>query len=494
MKDIGEACCYTSHTIMKRSVLLAFSCLAAISTYAEAASARVLSLQEAVDSALAGGDDMKIAMATLDTAKAQHALNLSKQGVSLAAAGSYAPTKGYGDAFESANSTVSKAAASLAGASYGLYQTFGGQLIASLGGSSSSFTSLSLGAQQTVPEDKTGSVGTTKITASLSQTLWDGYPGGQFRAAIAKSALALRTSELTAAQAKWAVVSNVKQAYATMLGAQRTLSLNEGIREKFGSQLKQYQLQYSLKQVSEIDLKNAEVNARKADLDAEDARRSLELSRRSLAALMGLPPDSSFEVGELDDLPMPASSADEAVSIGLAKRVELAKAGLGRKSSEVDLALAKAGRQPTVAVTAGLTLGTLQDYAEGNADAASVGFSVKLPLLDAGAASAQAAAAKAQILSSDAQAAQLATGIETSIRDAYWNADLLFRRVDVAKETREVYEKKLALMEVQNKAGTATNWDLLSAQVDAATYEAAYLAAQIAYFKAELALETAMGQ
>ena len=129
----------------------------------------------------------------------------------------------------------------------------------------------------------------------------------------------------------------------------------------------------------------------------------------------------------------------------------------------------------------------------GDAYQASLGVSIAMPILDAGAADAQAASAGAQLAIYDAQAVQLARSIETDIRDKYWSASTLRERIGLAADRREIADKKAELVDAQLRFGTATNQDLVDAQTAAAKAASDYLAARGQYFLKEIDLETAMG-
>jgi outer membrane protein TolC len=480
--------------IMRRlPALLAAALLAArfagAQASASAPSIPVLSMQAAIDAALAKGDDIRIAQGNLDAARAQNALNASKAGLSLAGSGSYTGTDGFG---EGARRTR------------GFGQDISGGLTLSRGtqSSSSPYTRLGLTATQSFPPPGTPPYNNTSNTEplasslvglTLSQILWDGYPGGQTKAAIDKSLLSLQGKELAMASSRSSIAAKVRQAYIVTLTAQRTLALRLEILDKLNATQKQIQAIYALKQASEIDLASAQISARGAELDVETSRHDLSLAGQRLALLMGLSPEAAFSVEEVEDFALPAAGMEEAVSIGLAKRIDMAQLELSRRSSSIDAALALAGAQPTLTLTGGLSVSISWASPPVNTDSANLGLRIALPILDAGAAKAQVDAAAASIGIYQTQASQLAKSIAADIRDAYWTGTIMAQRVELAKRSWDLGESKLALVRAQNQYGTATNQDLLGATVDAANAEAAFLKSRSDYLLAALALQAAMG-
>lgn len=451
---------------------------------------RELSLDYCLSKALSSGADAAIAARNLDAARAAYALDASKNAFSLSLSGGYSLNDNLPS--PSLTSSLASSLLSKAGSTYSsaedLYHSIQAGLSLSRGAAASPSTKLSLSASQFLPE------GLSALSFSLAQTLWDGYPGGQASASVAKSLLSLQGKELQSLQARSLIAANVKKAYVTALGAQRAYSLKVEIAKKQRSLLDQMRAVFALKQASSIDLKTAEINARGADLDIETAEHDLALARQRLANLVGLPPDSDFAVADTEDEALPAASLDEAVSLGLQKRAELALSDLSRRSSSIDAALARGQAQPNVSLTG--ALGTAFDSGVGavaEADFASIGVKLSLPVLDGGAAAAQLASSSAYMGLYATQRRQLELSIAADIRDAYWLMTIQKEKVDLAKESQDLYEAQLLLTKTQNSYGTATNQDLLTAAVNAANAETAYLSAKSGYVLAVLSLETAMG-
>jgi outer membrane protein len=496
MRDDEMRLKYTSPDMRKNTCIAAVVLLIVAAASAESP---VIKLQDAVDAALAAGDDLKVATGNLDAAQAQRDLARSKAGISLSASGSYSLTDGFGsdlsqvDPVKKTSTPTASALSRLVGSADATHSIQGG-LALSAGNASAAnpFSKLSLTATETLPPSP--SAATTALGVSLAQTLWDGYPGGQTKASVAKADLAFKGKDLAAAQARSTVAVSAKKAFVTMLTAQRTLALRAGVLDKQAALLKQIQATYALQQASAIDLMNAQINERTAELDLETSRHDLSLARQRLANIMGMPADSDFSVAEIEEPLLPAASVEEAIKVALAKRTDAALIDLNTRSSSIDLTLAKALSQPGLSATAGITMGIVGGSAPGTAGSASLGLKLSLPILDSGAAKDQSAAAEAQLAVYRAQAALLADAIAADVRDAYWSATILMDRIGLAKQVQQMNDNQLELVKTQFQFGTATNQDLLTAQVNSANAGAAYLAAKGAYLLQELTLETAMGQ
>ncbi len=460
---------------------------------APAAQSKVITLQQALDAALANGPDMKIVRGTLDVAAAGYALAATKGVFSLSATGGYSAIDGIGSLYDNT----------------ALLTQYGSTFASLLGTSSSSVTNsatgglaltgpmtqvgLSMG-QLIPPAGASMNAPVTSGQLSLTQTIWNGYPGGQVQATIDKSFLAFQGQELGSTQGRINALAKVKQAYMTMLTDQRNLIVKRQILDNQDSLLAQIQAVFNLKQASKVDLMTAQVNARGAQLDVAQAAHDLALARERLAILLGYRPDAQFAVAETADPSLPAPSLQAAIAIGLKKRPDLAQLGLSSRSSGIDLLLAKGAAQPTVSVTGGFNA-ALALPGSSTVDAASVSAGVKiaLPVLDAGAARDQEDAASRQIALYGVQSYQLALGIAADIRDAYDNAIILKERIDLAKSNMEALDALFVVTKTQNQYGTATTQDVLTASVNAANAEVAYQTARNTYLLGVLTLETDMG-
>jgi OMF family outer membrane factor len=478
--------------------LLAASLLAAAATLLVAEDASpIVTLDEAIASARASGDDFLIVSSGLEAAKRQRELDLAKQSLSVAASGAYSLADGFGDDEEAyGQGVLARAVAASSGSAVSSsYAGVASSPSASVS-VSSPLTKATLSATQAIPvpqKDIPTVAQSSVVGLTLNQTVWDGYPGGQYRATLEKSRLAYEGRELSARQGGSAAAAKVKQAYIAMLAAQRDLDIKKQVLDKQSRLLAQIEAVYALKQASAIDLRTAQVNARAAELDLKSADKALRLANERLAVVMGRDPASRFSVAELDDPEMPAASVEEAIAIGLKRRADLAQLAMSASSARIDARLALAQAGPGVSLTAGAAVAVGWTDEPVVAQALSLGAKVSLPLYDSRAASLQAGTSEAQAALNDLQAAQLRKTLASDIRDYFEGALLQAEKVALAKEGAELAEAKFELMKAQSQYGTATTQDLLSASVDAATAEVNYGTARSAYLTIVQQLAAAMG-
>jgi outer membrane protein len=441
--------------------------------------APVITLQEAVDGALARGDSNKILQATLGVSRAQYA--------ATAASGSFtlAGTLGYAMGFPVYNTlpagstsvTLGGSAAATEGPQAGL--TLSGPL-----------TSVSLTAYPYVPPSGAGAA-TASVGLSVSQTLWDGYPGGQVRATIEKSLLGLQVTELSTQAAVLNLIYSVKQAYFAMLAAQENLPILQEILDRQNALLKQITATYELKQATTVDLQSAQISVQSAQINLESGQQVLRIARIQLANLIGHPIDQEFSVAQAAEPQVPALSLQDAVTEALGRRTDIRQVELNRKILAVELALIRGQRTPTVEVSGAVdwTFG----WAAGSAGAASLGGKLGLPLLDAGAAGYQEQANRQQDQVYAAQESQLGRSITAAIEDAYLGMQVQQHFLEVARLSVQSYQLQFDLEKLQFANGTATAQDLLDASVNLANAQFALATARSNLQLAVLKLQNVMG-
>jgi len=470
---------------MKGIVLIALAGLLPVLSGMAQTSAPAVTLEQSIAAALANGEDNKLLQANLDLGKAQHAENVSKNSWALggSAAGGYNLPGGNSALLVAKESTLANYSTSAQGALLGI--GVNGPLTAATVSVSPWVPPVQpLG---TVPSGDTDSI----VSLNVTQTVWNGYPGGPAQAVVDKSLLSLQGKQLATDSGRLNIVFRVKQAYYTMLAAQQNAAVTRQILDKQNALLAQITTVYILKQASDVDLKTAQINARSAQVDVENADHSLRIARIQLAILMGRSTEDDFSVEQQGSLPLPAASLPEAISLALSHRTDFQQLELSRKSNSVDLALAKGQGTPTVSLTGGVA--EIFDWAATSAWLVNAGVKVAMPILDAGAVKYLVDAALKQDEIYALQERQLQKSIAATIQNDWEAVQIQNERVEVARLTAENDDLLVEVYRIQNQNGTASTQDLLTASVNAASAHTAYVQAQSNAQLAVLQLLSDMG-
>ncbi len=455
----------------------------------------VLTLSQAVEGALAQGADSKVLAKNLEIGRQQYSLSVSQNSFALSGSVGENASYGFGDEtllgdnlLSSGFSQTPQAGLTIAAPLTSIGVTIMPyQPASTLASDFSPLLSFFSPGTPVVTPGPTGSV-----NVSVSQTLWNGYPGGTGKAAVDKSLLALRGSELSTQSGRQNIVSAVTQAYFVMLGAQRNLSVKKEIRDQQNALLAQISALQALSQATAVDLRTAQINAQSADIDVRSAENDLRIARIRLAQLTGWQRDREFTVAEQDDPQVPVGTEEEAVAEALKKRTEIQQIELNRKAAAIDRAMIQGQATPTVSVTAGLDL--IHDWqVTTTAGQGIVGLKVGMPILDAGAVGHQLEANRLQAEVYGVQEDQLRASISTDVEEAYELVQVNVQRLQVARLTAEKFDLKFKLRKTEAQFGTATNQDLLDASIDSANAQSALVLAQRDAQLAILQLRNAMG-
>jgi outer membrane protein len=479
---------------MKPAILLFATLVSIVTAFGQEPTA-TLTLAQAVDAALSQGADSRILQRNLDVAREQYRLSVSQNSFALSGSLGESGTYGFGDETLLSGSSLASGfnQTPQAGLSLNAPLTSIGVNVSPYVAASPLATEFSNLLSILSPGPPPAAPGPTgNVGISVSQTLWNGYPGGPIRAAVEKSQLALRGRELSVESGKLNVISAVTQAYFVMLGAQRNLIVKKQILEQQNTLLSQISALQRINQATAVDLRGAQINAQSADIDARSAENDLHIARIRLAQLIGWPRDREFSITEEEDPQILAASVGEAVAEAMKRRTEFLQIELNRQSLMIDRAMIEGQRTPTISVNGGVTV--IVDWNKLNsAGQGSLGVKLGMPILDAGAADHQLEANRIQNEAYGVQEDQLRASIATDVEEAYELVQISLQRLQVARLMAEKYELTFKLKKTEAQYGAATTQDLLNASVDTANAQSAVVRAQRDAQLAVLQLRNAMG-
>jgi len=332
----------------------------------------------------------------------------------------------------------------------------------------------------------------TQGSATVSQVLWNGYPGGSAQAAADKAALALKVTELNTAASRNKLILAVKQAFYTLLSAQESMNQLVQTRDSRKDSLKFAQAKYDLQQATGLDLKSAKINLQSSELDLQAGQSALDVARRRLANLMGRPDDQPFTAAVAPDPSVSASALDEAVGLALKNRVEPQVAQANAQSAQVDATSAFGASFPTVNLSGGLTYS--RDWQK-NATTylGTVGVTVGVPLVDGGAAAGLTAQASAQKVAAQVQYDQLLKSIPVDVAEAWSAWQVNQQRFDVAVASVEVALGQRQVTQAQFDSGLKALSDLQAADIAVSTAQFNRLKAKITTQLSALQLQNLLG-
>jgi outer membrane protein TolC len=326
----------------------------------------------------------------------------------------------------------------------------------------------------------------------VSQTIWDGYPGGQARASVQQAEITLRSRSLADAADRRDLALKVSQAYYAVLSAQRTLGLRQDAVAQRELEEKRALILSEGGTASALEVTQAGVNLRGARIDLQAALSALASARRTLSLLAGWQPDSDYEAGEAPDPAVPTLETPALVQEALSRRADLQQAALAVRTGEIVLALKKAQSSPAITASAGA------DYSRGwesGTDLLTWSLAVRgsIPIVDSGLAAAQAAEASAQDQAARIAAESLAARIASEVEQKAASVRELRERAELARSSLELSRMQAELAELKFQQGAGTQMEALAASVAVSNARAALEKARSDAQLAVLELQNAVG-
>ncbi len=457
-------------------VLACCAALVCMPALALLADDQTVTLDQAVEQALANGPDIRVSNATLGTAQAQYAAAVAANSFGL---------NGTGDISHTEAGTL-RSNGQIANNPYDSADA-GVSISAPLS------SSVNVTASQALFENTSPLNQASQLHVGASSTLWDGYPGGSAHATVQQASLGLQVTQSSEDANKKNIVYQVKQAYYTLLAQQRQLAIYQQTLAQRQEELKKTQALFDAEAANQIDLQQARVNQTQADLDLKKAQDTLEIDCELLSAVVGWPIDRHYAVAEVGDMTLPTMDVAEAVKTALAQRADLKQSMLTIAGGDISVALAKAKGSAVVKAN-----GTFDYYVNWSNPVSTntgwgAGVSVSLPVLDAGATAAAVKQAQLQQESQKIQQQKLIDSISTSVKNAIYSLRDLLARADLAKASLDLAQSQYDLAQLQFDNGVLANLDVLTASVALTTAKVNLAKAKSDAQLGVLALQSAMG-
>lgn len=443
----------------------------------------VVGVDEAVQAALHGGPGVKTAQLALDAAGAALVQARAKQGLTVGESAGYV----YSGTTEGTAPTLSaNSGAAQAGSSPTLGSNVKGGVTVS-----GPESSLGVSALQSLPQNSTDRV--TSFGLSGSQVLWDGTPGGSAGANVKLAEDAYKAASATQAAAVKTAVYQVQQAYYTLLGDQKTLSVR---RATLGQSQQNLAAETGLRdnqRATDLDVLQMQVTERQAELDVRSALNQIAFDRKALSILLGWPLEKVYLASDAG-APVPAvSSADEGVRAALSHRAELAALDAQVDSARVSLGLQKAASSPVVSLTG--SLGSGLDWTAGaSTQNYTLGLDVALPpVWDGGSQGAQVQQASDQAATYEIQRDQERQSIAAQVQNAWFAVTDTRDRLELAATNVQQAQGVYDLEKLKLSVGLETVLNVLTAFTSLTTAQVGLEQAKSNAILAVLSFNNALG-
>ena len=337
-----------------------------------------------------------------------------------------------------------------------------------------------------------------QIALTATQTL---YAGGGVRSSIKSSQLAREAAVLDLQSSINDALLTVRTSFYNVLLAREKITVQEKNLELLQSQLKTTTDRYDAGTVSSFEKLRAEVALANAKVPLITAKNDYRLAIEALRQSLGFTSNKDDAVrkipdfvGTLDYTPVnfDLQAAFDAAHVNRPDLQRLAKLSSAREEL---VTAAKSNYYPNVSAFGGYQLrkGPNNSFSDSN-DGWLVGIQSQWNIFDGRATAGRVTQARSALEQTRLTFTEAQLAAEVEVRRAYSNWQQATELADASKKVVEQAEESVRLANARYNAGTGTQLDVLSAQVDLTTARTNQIQAYYTYNVAVAALRKATGQ
>ena len=336
------------------------------------------------------------------------------------------------------------------------------------------------------------------INLTASQVL---YAGGGVKASVRSSQLIRESAVLDLQATINDALLLVRTNYYAVLLAREKITVQEKNLELLQEQLKTATDRFNAGTISSFERLRAEVAVANAKFPLITARNDFRLAVESLRQSLGFTTNLPDQIDKLPVflgmLEFSPTTFDlvAALEASRAKRPELQRLAKLAASREQTITVAGANALPQVSAFGGWELrkGTGNAFRESH-DGWRIGVQSQWNIFDGRATAGRVAQARSVLEQTKLSLAEFQLAADVEVRRAFSQWQQAVELADASKKVVAQAEEAVRLATARYNAGTATQLDVLSAQVDLTTARTNQLQAYYTYNVAVASLRKAMGQ
>ena len=299
------------------------------------------------------------------------------------------------------------------------------------------------------------------LNLSWKPDIW-GVSRNKWQASVGSA----RAAEVDGQAARLALASNVVRSYVTLAQAFDALDAAKAEITRSDALVKLNQQRIKAGLDNTIALNQNQSNAAAARQQAQAAQQQIDALRNGLAALVGAGPDRGLEIARpmlaTPDLAVPATLSSDL----LARRADIVAARWRVEAAEHGIKASKGAFYPSINLAAmvGLAAGNLGDLFNQDALLLNGGPALSLPIFEGGRLEQQLRSSNADYDLAVANYNQALLGAIREVADAVQSGRALDAQVASTRAARDTAAKAHALVLQRQRAGLATQLDVLAAQ------------------------------
>jgi len=308
--------------------------------------------------------------------------------------------------------------------------------------------------------------------------------------ALEKSLLDLEQKKLTLEEEKNRLILKVTVNFYDILKREKEIELKKLYLKQVREDLLIVKDKLENQLASELDLLDAQVkvaNAEEAVLQAKD-----ELFQYSgeFKDLLGINQEIQIElIAESHYEPEPLElNLEEAVKEALVNRLEIKREKLTIKQTELDLALVKSKRLPSLNLSGGY------NYTELEEGEYEVSLIFQVPLVDGGESKAEIETAESKLKEAYLNLEKLKRDIRAEVRNRFFDLQRGLRKIELLRLSQKRYKKDLEIARRRFSGGSITENELKEKEINFKQAEISLLEALLDYETARATFLKSIGK
>ncbi len=280
--------------------------------------------------------------------------------------------------------------------------------------------------------------------------------------ALEKSLLDLRQKRLTLEEEKNRLKLEVTVNFYEILKQQRKIELNRLYLKQARQDLLVVEDKWENQLASDVDLLEAQMKVADAEEVVLQSQDELFQYSGEFKDLLGIDPEAQIEwIAESDYEPEPLElNLEEAVREALANRLEIKQQELTMKEGELDLALVKSKKSPSLNLSGGYSYTELE---KGQYEASLI---FQIPLLDGGEGKAEVETAETRLKETYLNLEKLRRDIRAEARNSFFDLQRGSRRIELLRLSQNWSETGLEIARRRFSGGGITENELREKEIN----------------------------
>ena len=319
------------------------------------------------------------------------------------------------------------------------------------------------------------------------------FGGGKIITGIYQASRMYQAQGFARERKKLDVEYSVSQAYYNALRAQRFVALTDQVIKTMERHVKTAKDYYAQGMVLESDALQAEVYLAQAKLANVEANNNFRLALANLNFLLGVERETKWVLSEPPSLQCVMPDREELIREALNKRQDLQAMTRKVSVASAEQGMAATGFIPTIGLKAEYDFHDEEEWLGDQAEDWTVYLMAKWDIFDGGRDVAKIGKAVYEAKAAKTRLAQMREGIALEVTEKFLNLDAAQQKFEVASATVKQAERAQEIQSNRFESGLLKISDLLDAQTDETKAKTNKLNATYDLILAKLALRHSVG-